>query len=111
MSRTNSGSSCLSIFIKSWLGSALLSGLLLVAAVGLGIRYFGWDATSWTQISSWTSYPVLALVAIMVASTGFSLVASTLFGAAKMFLRGGGEKPRRSTNRSARPQSHRKTTV
>lgn len=110
MSQKDKKASCLSIFIKSWLGSAALCSLLTIAAVASGIHFLDWDRTAWTTISGWTSYPVLAALFVGTVSTALALVAGTLFGAAAMFLsKGGGSKA--TSSRPTRPQSRRKTTV
>lgn len=105
------GSSCFGLFIKSWLLSFLAMGGMLATLVGLGIRYMGWSSQSWSDFSSWTSYPVLALIGTSVAATGLAFAVAVFVGAASAFLGGSGKSKGSSAKPKVRPQSSRKTTV
>lgn len=112
MSQKSKGSSCLAIFIKSWLISALFLGLSLLAVVALGVNFLDWNAAAWKEVSGLTSYPVIAAITLFGVSTLLAGGASILFGAAKMFLSNSGKDSKRSSvRRGPRPQSQRKTTV
>lgn len=106
------GSSCLGLFVKSWLLSALFLSGAVAATAGLGVRLLGWDAQSWTDFSAWSSLPVMALLGVSFCSTFIALLAATLVGVASAFLGKGGKSGAVGSSKpKARPQSSRKTTV
>jgi hypothetical protein len=113
MSRSGKSSSCLGLFIKSWLASALVLSALAALLVGLGIRYLGWSAHAWSDFSAWSSYPVMALLGISALASLLALLVAGLIGAISALMgRGGSGSGKGSSARSrTRAQSQRKTTV
>lgn len=114
MSKTNTKGkpSCLGLFVKSWVASVLALSLMLAAGVGLGIRYFGWSAQSWSDFSTWTSYPVLACIGVGLVASATAFAVAAFIGLASAFLGKGGKGGGSSSKRlPSRPQSSRKTTV
>jgi hypothetical protein len=110
---TRKNSSCLGLFVKSWLLSALLLGGAVAGTVGLGIKLLGWNAQSWTDFSAWTSPSVLALLGVATLSTLIAFAVASFIGLASAFLSKGSKSSASGSTRPAapRPQSRRKTTV
>ncbi len=113
MSQVKKGSSCLGLFVKSWILSALALSALSAAGIAAGVRFFGWNSATWTQIDGWTSYPALILMGVGALSTMAAFAVAAFIGAASAFLGRGGGRSERSSSRpkASRPQSQRKTTV
>jgi hypothetical protein len=106
------GPSCFGLFVKSWIISALAMGGIFAGVVALGIRYMGWSAQSWSDYSSWNSYPVLAIFGVSLSASLLAFVLAAFIGAASAFIGRAGKPTGGSSSKSkARPQSHRKTTV
>ena len=106
------GPSCFGLFVKSWVISALAMGGMVAGVVALGIRYMGWSAQSWSEYSTWTSYPVLAAIAVSFSASVLAFVVAAFVGAASAFLGRAGRPAGGSSSKSkVRPQSNRKTTV
>jgi ABC-type phosphate transport system permease subunit len=104
------GSSCFGLFAKAWLTSFLTMSCLIAGTVGLGIRFLGWNAQAWSEVSAWNSYPALALLVVTALSTIVAFAWSAFIGAASALL-GSQSRSSKSAKPAARPQSSRKTTV
>lgn len=102
-------SSCLGLFFKSTVISSLVLANLVVAGAAVHIKFFDGDMVRWTDFSSPTSRPMLALFAVLTLALmlGFTL---GLAGAALSAIFSDKAKQSSSPSRP-RPQSNRKTTV
>lgn len=113
MSKQQKSGSCLGLFIKSFILSGLLLVNLTAALVLIAVKFLGADYGTWTDFSSLTSYPVLALLACLLTAGGLAFFLALAGTAIKSFLGSGGKQGSTGSSRasSARPQSSRKTTV
>lgn len=112
MSEVKKGSSCLGLFVKSWILTALALSALMAAGVAAGVRFLGWNSATWSAIDGWTSYPALTLMGIGLLSTAVAFAVAAFIGVASAFLSRGGKRSERTSARvKSRPQSQRKTTV
>lgn len=110
MSSPQRRSSCLGLFFKAWAVCGFALALLVTAAVGLGIRWMGWDAAAWTTVTAWNSHCVVAGAGVLLASGALALLV-TLSMSAVTALLSQGRGGERTASRSKRPQAQRKTTV
>lgn len=102
-------SSCLGLFIKSFILSSLVLVNLCALAVMVAIKFFQADPAVWMDFSHISSYPWMMIIASLGASFflafavgGLSAAVSAIFG------KEGGAK---SKAPAPRPQSSRRTTV
>lgn len=111
MSEKSGKPGCLGIFLKTLIVSLFLLGGAAAGFVALGIRFFNWNIENWTQLSSWSSYPVMVGIGVVSCSLLAAFTVATFISLASAFLGKGRAKSHSSSISRARPQSQRKTTI
>ena len=91
--------------------TSLILANLGLALIMAGIKFLGWDYATWTDFSSYSSYPWLMIFGVMLVGFGVGFVFS-LAGAAVSALFGDKKGATGGKSRSRpKPQSNRRTTI
>lgn len=105
-------SSCLGLFMRGFVLTALLLTNLSIAGVIVAVKFLGADYATWTDLSSFSSYPSLILFAVLGISLGVGAFTGIAGAFVSMIF---GKKKEASGTPTARaktkPQSNRRTTV
>lgn len=105
-------SSCLGLFLKTFVLGTLLLGVLTALGVVVAIQFFEIDAELWKDVSRWNSYPFVAGGIVVLVSALLSVLISVFLMVLQSLLaRTEGGDPRLRPARKKRPQSKRNTTV
>ena len=104
-------SSCMGLFLKGFIISSLVLVNVAALSIMVGIKFMGFDATAWTDITAWNTRPFILLYICLTVSAGIGFLFS-LAGAAVSAIFGGGDKKSSSgPKKRAKPQSNRRTTI
>lgn len=102
-------SSCFGMFLKSTIVSSLLFANLTAAFAIIHVKFFSGNLAAWTDFSTPTSRPFLAIYAVVCLGLGFGVFVGLAGAALSAFFSGSSKKS--SSSSRPRPQSNRKTTI
>jgi succinate dehydrogenase hydrophobic anchor subunit len=107
--KKKSNTSCLGLFLKGFVISSLILANLVIAGVMVAIKFFQADPAAWTDFSSFTSHPWLAIYAVFTVATVVGMFLGILGTAISVLF--GGDSKKSTPAKKARPMSKRNTTV
>lgn len=103
--------SCFGLFMRGFLLTALILANLGIAGIMVAVKFLGADYATWTDMSSYTSYPWLMIFAVLGTAIGVGFLSGIAGALVSAFFGGEKKAGTKKLNTKAKPQSNRRTTV